>query len=646
MSPHVRRLALPAAVLPVAATLAALDALLVRLALPHRPTEPRLFVEALVLWLAFVLLALVPAGLTRRLLRRLRGRRADGAEPAPAPERAVALLLGWAVLPVAAHALLDRHTGLGTDLGGRVSGLASPWPWLQLLLLVAAGVLVLRLAAPLLQRAGSGRGAALVVLVATLVGVFLPLRSQGAAPRTPALAAEGEQRPNLLLLVWDTCRMDRLEAYDYERPTSPHLAQLARDALVLEEARSASVFTFSSHLSLLTGVYPSRHGGRLLETTYDPRRADTIAAELRAAGWRTGAFVGTDVLAGRTGIRYGFETYDDRVDPPVCDTRGWRLVHDVQSLLAARFVAFRNDGMPHWFQDFQRPAEEVLARALEWIERDDPRPWFCMINLYDVHWPYTPDPESAALLVRPYDGPVDGYLDRSDRWREGYEPTDEDARHLSDLYEAEILALDAAVDRFLARLDLERTALVLTSDHGEAFGEAGEWKHENITEPQVRVPLLVRPPGGLAEGRRLPARASGIDVAPTLLALAGLGPPAGLDGADLLELLTRPDALDERPLLVEDRDHVDPTDVRVALYRGPWKLVRHGLGEDERFQLHDLRTDPIGERDVSAEHPDVLAELRALLAELRAAGDRADRHVEGQGGVTSDALRGLGYVGG
>jgi len=638
-------LRLLAAVPVVAVPLAALDTVLVRLALPYRPTEPRLFGEALALWLCFALLATVPAALCAGLFAR---RRAAGVERAPLAVGA--LLLGWTLLPVVTHAILDRFTALANDTEGRIAGLASPWPWLEVALFVGGGGVLLFLSRRPLQRLGAGLPALALLAVATLVGLFLP---RGGAPSGPpavqassAPAATPGARPNLLLLVWDTCRRDRLEVYDWPRDTSPNLARLAQSALVVDQARSASVFTFSSHLTLLTGVYPSHHGGRLLSTRYDPSRAESIAERLRQAGYRTGGFVGTDVLAGRTGIRYGFDVYDDEVDPPVCDTHGWKLVHDVQALLAARFAFFHHNGRPHWFQDFQRPGSEVLDRALAWIRRDDPRPWFCLINLYDVHWPYTPAPADAAELVRPYDGPMDGYLFRSDRWKAGYRPTEADARHISELYEAEMHGLDAVVGRFLGALDLDHTALVMTGDHGEALGEAGQWKHENIYEPQVRVPLLVRPPGGLPSERRVEAHASGIDVAPTLLALAGLDPGPHLDGESLLPLLDAKDPPPERALLVEDRDHVDPTDVRVALYHGPWKLVRFGLGKQERYELHDLRTDPIGEVDVAAAHPDVLADLRARLTELRRAGDRDDLEVgEGVAGQ-ADALRGLGYTGG
>jgi arylsulfatase A-like enzyme len=204
--------------------------------------------------------------------------------------------------------------------------------------------------------------------------------------------------------------------------------------------------------------------------------------------------------------------------------------------------------------------------------------------------------------------------------------------------------LDRDVEDFLRALDLDRTALVLTSDHGEAFGEGGRWEHNDILECQVRVPLLVRPAGGV-EGRRSELPVSGVDVAPTLLALAGLEPLSRegqgprFDGLDLLQ------AEAERPLLVEDRDHLDPLDVRIALYSGHWKLLRLGVGEEMTWELFDLEQDPEGLVDVAEDHPDVLEELQGLLEDLRAgwgADDARDLLEGGDGNL--DALQGLGYT--
>ena len=616
--------------------LAALDAVRIRLDLPHRPTEARLFVQAAVIWGAFGLLAVLPALVTNRLV----GGRTAADDPRRTA-RAAAILLGWMAGPVVAHQVLDRHIGLGGDL----SALGTARPWLELVLWLAVSLVVLVLGVRFLGRVATVGGGAALALVAVVAGLLLPWRPGPAVPATSAAGAEG--RPNVLLLIWDTVRAENLTPYGYDRDTTPHLAELAARSTVYEGARSVSCFTFTSHLSMFSGVLPSKHGGRLTFTYYRPDRSNLVARAFQEQGYRTGGFVGTDVIAGRTGIRYGFERYDDQVDPPVCDTLPWALVHDVQSLLSKRIPAMADNGLPHWFQDFQRAGDEVLDNALAWIGEDDPRPWFCMINLYDAHWPYLPLGEGADRFVQPYDGPLDGYLFRSDAWQDGYEMRPEDAAHVVDLYDAEIFDLDGIVDDFLGQLGLDGggTAVLMTSDHGEAFGEAGAWKHEDILEPQVRIPFLVRTAEAAPEGRRVSTYVSGIDVAPTLLGLAGLGDlreELGMDGLDLVA----EDPAEDRVILVEDRDHLDPLEVNVALYSGPWKLFRRGMAENAVHTLHDLRVDPVGEHDVSADHPQVFEELVAELTELRREADLEDAKAPDPDAIRGNmGLEGLGYTG-
>jgi len=629
----------------VVLALAAADTVLARRSVPHRPVEADLFVQAGLLWLVFVLLALLPAWLLLRVSARRRGDDLgagldDGrGDDRPGAVGAGMTLAFCAALPVVLHHALDEYTGSGQD----VSHLKSAWPWLAAAGFAAGWAAVAWGLAKLLARAPGKPVAAAIALVSLVCGLFLPTQLEPPpvkrAPDVPG-APDATGKPNLLLLVWDTTRADHTGPYGYARDTTPHLARLAEESLVFEEARSATIFTFTSHLTMLTGVMPSVHGARLLSTRYDPRKATTIAEILREEGYRTGAFVGTDVLAGRTGIRHGFERYCDAVDPPVCDTHAWKLVHDVQSLLALRFRAFKNNGLPHWIQDFQRPAPDVLAEAREWIEQDDPRPWFCMINLYDVHWPYLPGPEARDVMVRAYNGAWDGYLFRSDAYVPGSRPDAEGTAHLRDLYDAEMLELDRNVAGFLEGLDLDRTGVLITSDHGEAFGEAGTWKHEDIFEPQLTIPFVVRLPGATRAGR-VATRAAGMDVAPTLLGMAGVDIPEIVQGVDLSREV--PDF--EREIMVEDSDSMNPDLIRLALYRGRWKLCRFGKLDEYEYTLHDLSTDRVGEIDVSAQHPELKAELVARMVEIRGDVDRELSEQTYEIGSEMDAFQALGYAG-
>jgi arylsulfatase A-like enzyme len=628
-------MALPVIVLALAAS----DTILVRHEFAHRPAELALFLQACALWCAFALLAWPVARLFQRPLRRL------ARASAPIEERA-ADAVGLAVVtafPVLAHSRLDVYT----NLYGSVGQLKQPWPWLEIAAIALALACLQRFLPRVLVRTSLAGVGVLVATAAILAGALVSFHDEP-APHAAVHASEtGAKRPNLLLLVWDTTRAQSLSTFGYDRETTPHLARFANESAVFTNARSASRYTLTSHLSMLTGTYPSHHGARLLRQTIHPLRTPSVATILREAGYRTGGFVGTDVLRAATGTAYAFERWDDQVDPPVTDTHAWALVHDVQSIAAKLVRALARNGNPHWIQDYQRPAEEVLEHALAWIREDDGRPWFCFVNLYDAHWPYLPPADAYGRWIEPYDGPVDGYLERSDAYPRGYEPNATDNRHLTELYDGELWDLDRRVDSFLAALDLPRadTAVLMVSDHGEAFGEGGLYEHHDILECQVHVPFMVRPPGG-ATPTRSAAPVSGVDVAPTLLGLAGLPPLDGMNGVDVL----RPGALAaDREILVEDRDTGDPNQIRLALYSHGWKYEHRtktvaGKVEETR-RLFDLSADPLAEHDVSAGHPERLAELGARLDSLRATWHADDSALGLEGPGNQDALKALGYLG-
>lgn len=611
---------------------AALDVLRIRLEHPNQPVEILTYVHTVLLWSVFALAALLPALIVTRLR--------SGSKSASSPTAMWGRTLFCLLLPSSAHFALDRYTMLGQN----VAGLFTIRPWLEVGGVVIALWLFTVLINFVMRRFSSKIVVTAVVSVSLLIGCCLPFRSLDVAV-PDQISSEQKARPNILLLVWDTTRPDHLTPYGYDRDTSPELSSFAEESLVFDRARSVSIFTFTSHLSMLTGLYPAATGARLYRMRLDPSLSESVAMQLAQSGYRTGAFVGTWVLAATTGIQRGFEVYDDRVDPAVCFSQAWRLVHDVQAVLADTLEWIPSNGMPHWFQDFQRPADEVLARAQEWIEQDDPRPWFCMINLYDVHWPYLPNDESAKKMVRDYDGPMDGYLFRSDNYQSGYVPNERDGRHVADLYDAEILELDQKVGQFLKSLNLDEsnTSVILTADHGEAFGEAGRYKHEDVIEPQVRVPLCIRLPGPNPENGLRTVASSGVDIAPTILGLAGLPIPSGLHGVDLLNT----DLTSERPILVEDRDHQNINDMRFAYYEGHWKLVRMQMGEEFTDYLYDLSVDPVGEHDLASKHPERTAEFGLRMEAMRAPWSHVDLEVKMTGfGANADALGGLGYLGG
>ena len=363
-------------------------------------------------------------------------------------------------------------------------------------------------------------------------------------------------RPNLVLLTVDTLRPDRLACYGGAADVGTALCALGERGTRYAFAFSAAPSTAPSIASLLTSRYPSEHGVSQFAETALPRRGEgeaageieSVAELLRDAGYETAAFVSNPVLARSRRLDRGFAIYDDAMPRRE-----------------------RNRPLP------ERSAEEVTDAALAWL-RVTRRPFFLWVHYQDPHGPYAP-PEEPQVRDRPGAEVLPTLRDHSGyRGIPGYQvltglrsPEAYAAR-----YEAEIRYLDVHVARLLQTLEAESraTGVVLTADHGEAFGEDDYWfaHGHSVGLEQIHVPLLLRPPQPVTAGAVVGESVGTVDVAPTLLGWAGLPAPASFRGRPLPP---GPDgeAGATRTLFAEHR-------ARVAAIRGDVYLARDLEGLD------------------------------------------------------------------
>lgn len=370
-------------------------------------------------------------------------------------------------------------------------------------------------------------------------------------------AANAPSGGPVLLVTIDTARADRLGCYGYERGRTPTLDALAAQGLRVERAYAHVPLTLPSHATILTGVHPSGHGLHVNFQGALPAELPTLAERFGAAGYRTGAFVGAWVLDRGFGLGRGFEHYDD-------------LSH--------------LNGAPD--QQTERSANQVIDAALRWIEAEDERPFFAWIHFFDPHDPYEPP----------------------NFYTEG----------LASMYDGELAFVDAQLARLFevleARGELAELTVALTSDHGESLGEHGEATHGVfVYDATMRVPLILRAPGRIEAGLVLPGPLGLVDLAPTLLELAGLAPVAGHEGQSFLP---RPGASPSaRPVLLESeyprrafgwsRLH--------ALVHGNEKVIRAPAPE-----RYDLSLDPGELADLAAQDPARTAQQLEALERRRA----------------------------
>ena len=405
------------------------------------------------------------------------------------------------------------------------------------------------------------------------------------------------RRPNLLFVSLDTVRADRLSVYGYERPTTPFLERFAARAVLFEDCSSVGPYTLPTHASMLSGLLPLRHN--VVDSGADRVNAAAmpwLPQLLARSGWSTAAFTGGGFLSADYGFAAGFDRFGI-VDP---------IVHRGSDYARHRYAR----DVPPYLEQIEERAQ--LSHVIDWIEEQREQPWFAFVHTYAAHDYLPPEADRALFDSAPDDTwgrdwrEVQSYL-APDGWpQQGLDPAR--ARRLSDLYDATLRFTDRELGAFLDALDarglLDETVVVITSDHGEEFGEHGGLRHSTtLYQEMLHVPLLLSAPD-VPGGRRLEQPVSLTDLLPTLLSLLGLPPlPDGaVDGRDLSPLLRGESARLPPPLLV---GHVRTLNARrTSLRIGAHKLIRGDEGQvrfpASDWELFELASDP--------------QELRELLA--------------------------------
>ena len=501
------------------------------------------------------------------------------------------------------------------------------------LLLLVASLVVARLARDRVCAIARPRAklvAAPMVLVGLVGGAFLLARGGGVGTRGE-LGPEGASAPNILLVVVDALRMDTLGCYGHPKVRSPHIDRLAREGVVFENHHTQAPFTWTSFGSTLTGKYPRRHGLVRMEPGRRMLPNTTIASWLKSAprtaggafdedDWLSATFH-TGTLSTGSGLLRGFDVYYEEM-----------AGHDLV-VVGDPWSQFRSDVLL-WIlrtKVRQKLSGGVAVEARNWLEEHADRRFFAMVHLYSTHTPYDPPAEFRAMYEDPaYKGPVKAFYAHHRELIERGEAklSPEDEAQIRNLYYAGVTQADAAIGELVevlrAKGVLDRTLVVVTSDHGESLGEQGLWEHNHMVQTNLLIPLVMRLPGSLQAGRRVEAITDSIDLLPTVCELVGAElPPQSearelVDGRSLLPLV-RGDAASLREYSYSENG------LWTTIRSPRWKLwvPSRAMGADsvldpavaDRARLFDLEADPSEERDVLAAHPDVAAKL---LSDLRA----------------------------
>ena len=404
-----------------------------------------------------------------------------------------------------------------------------------------------------------------------------------------SLPAAQPNAPNVLVIVLDAVRASIMSVYGYDQPTTPQIDRYARDGVVFERAIAPTSWTLPSHATMFTGRWPHELGVGWMRPLDD--RFPTIANAFQQRGYVTGGFTGNFFYATReAGLHHGFGRWVDRLLTPRQIMLGSMPGQRFDAWLGGQRIAERRND--------RRGPHELRELFERWKSKRGDRPFFAFINFFAAHRPYMSTPEF--------------------RDRFGVKQIDR--------YAAAVATIDAEVGRLLDELkrmgELDRTIVIVTSDHGEQFGENGRRGHgKDLHMPALHVPLIMIAANRVPAGTRVKRTVSLRDLPATILDLAGAGPSA-FPGTSLSHLWRPGNSTEPSVGFSALRPVTDDLSREPEGGPGIYSLVDDRLHyirfADGLEKLYEYRTDPVEAVDI-VEDPaeaDALARFRTMLARL------------------------------
>lgn len=471
---------------------------------------------------------------------------------------------------------------------------------------------------------------ALVVVVAALLsyGPALAASLQGGSSGPAGIPPDLREEPNVVFIMVDTLRADRLSCYGYTDNQTPHVDSLARDGIRYTQMGAQASWTKPSVATQLTSLYPSSHQA-IRKPDLLPSDVLMLPEVLQERGYRTAGFANNVNVAPTFNFDQGYDEYVF-LEPSyhffASESSSQLAVYQGLRQINERFLV-----RGKYPQYFYQPAEVVNDHVLRWLETNKDSRFFLFVHYMDPHDPYFAHPFDGQGLARVADP----------------NPDPSQAGVISNLYDGEVTYLDDhlgdLIDYLKAQGLYDDALIVLTGDHGEEFYEHGGWWHgTTLYEEQLAVPLIIKYPGGAHAGVVDDELARSLDLAPTILDVAGLAVPEVFQGLSLLPDTDTPRA----EVIFAEEDHEG--NVLQSIRTAHRKLVV--ANEDNprglpSVELFDLRVDPGEENNLAAGEPDTVQLLRAALDRIVAFAEASA--VAGQTGeldaATRERLRQLGY---
>ena len=423
--------------------------------------------------------------------------------------------------------------------------------------------------------------------------------------------------PDIVLITIDTLRADHLGCYGYGRNTSPEIDSLARQSVLFQTAITPRTKTSPAVASILTGQYPHTHEVRTNWVPL-PKKAITLQEILRDKNYATAAVLGNYILKREhSGLSPGFELYDDRMPDKELN---------------------RNY--------YEKNAEQINRAALNWLKENHKKKFFLWMHYQDPHGPYTAPRKYQDTFSHHNNEYIPIEKVREYQRLPWIEEEDGkvDAASYRDAYDAEILYCDESVGKLVAglsELGLEDTVIILAADHGESLGEHDYYfGHGNfVYEACSRVPLIIYAPSIIKNPGRIEEQVNLMNIAPTIMDLAGIPIPTGMEGRSLLPMIKGEELSGDEHIFLERANRIK------AVRTDDWKYITDlDQGTDE---LYYLRDDPLETKNVALENRRQVEKLKSRLREWMNPNDHipiGKEHYRKLKETELKALKSLGYL--
>jgi len=437
--------------------------------------------------------------------------------------------------------------------------------------------------------------------------------------------------PNIILISLDAVRADHLGCYGYERATSSNLDEFSGDSIIFQKCIAQAPYTITSHMSILTGLYPANHQVYSYYQKLHPSII-TLADILRRKGYFTAAFTGGGQVSGAFGFTKGFDFYNER-----------------------KGAIFSEKNLP------------VFSNlSIDWIRENKDKPFFLFLHTYQAHDPYSPPAPYNTM-----------FTDRKARWKQvsmhrrlrkrvaKYRSfTKEQRDNIIALYDGEIRYIDEVFIKplmeSLKQLGLyERSLIIITSDHGQEFYEHGSWIHgHSLYNELIRVPLIVKLPHSRHSGKRVENIVRSVDIMPTILEEVGLDYSGfDLDGAALSRLIEGKEKSDR--IFISEIKGFPNFPGKLSTNKDHYKVILNELRTDEEHAFFDPPPPPVDElevfdlikdfkesRNIAEQNKNLSAQLLEALLEYKkkAGGDKKKGRAAVIDKELEERLKALGYI--